>query len=244
MPIPSNITGQAMIGFSDPRTFFFGFSPSFLYNVQGLGWSMEEAPGFNTLDQKTAGGREIMNPLYLNPLREWKLKFNFLENDPAKSLNQAGTDFEVLYSFYNSMTGKLGEFLYKPRESVVTDQALSVPDSNGYVEIVHSTGPFFAESVQDTNNVEPTIFAHIGGSIGTVDITSTCTFFTPASVGSYTGIVFTSTYLNNPSLYAGQPITANYGLFYRCHFAEDKLSFEEFMYKLQKTGIGLSQVRV
>jgi len=239
MPIPSNITGTPMIGFSDPKTFFVGYSPSFLYQLPGLTWSMEEEPAFNTLDIKTAGGRTVLNPLYQNPLHSWKLKFNFLENDLNYDLPSAtSTQLQNLYSFFCAQTGKYGEFLYKTREASVTGGKLGLPDSNGFVEMVFGLGPFFAESVQELNGAIPTI------KVGATDITSTCTFYAASSVSPYTGIVFTSTFLNNPSLYSGQAITANFTWFYRVHFMDDKYTFEEFMYRLMKTGITLEQVRI
>ena len=245
MPVPQNITGQPMIGFSDPKTFFFGYSPSYLYDIAGLGWSMDEEPTFKTLAQMTQGGREVMNALYQNPLHNWKLKWNFLENELPRSLNPSvDTDFRVLYSFYCSMIGGYQEFLYEPRESAVTNQPLSTPDANGYVELVYNLGPFFAESVQELNGATPTIFVEYGGSIGTVNITSTCTFYSAASVAPYDGIVFSNASAFAPSIYSGQPIIADFNFFYRCHFTKDALSFEEFMYKLQKTGIEIKQVRI
>lgn len=235
MPIPANITGQPMLGFSDPKTFFVGYSPSFLYPINGLGWSMDEDPEFNTLDQKTAGGREIMESLYQNPLHAWKLKFNFLENDKAYSYpGNPDTDFRTLYSFFCAMNGRFGEFLFQPRETAVTGQVLAQPDANGYIELVYGLGPFFAESVQELDGATPTIFKN--GS----DITSTCTFYSAASIPPYSGIVFTTT----TPLNSAPVITANFDFFYRAHFDSDRYSFEEFMYKLQRTGIGLQQVRI
>lgn len=221
------------MGFSNPSTFFFGFGTT-IYQVSGLGWSMSETPAFNTLSASTAGGRDVRVSLYENPLHSWKLIWNFLEAQQSGYCTNPTTanDFSVLYSFYNAMTGKFGEFLYQPRDSAVVGQPLLAPDANGYVEIVHSTGPFFAESIQELNSAIPAIFN------GGTDITSTCTFYAAGSISPYSGVVFTTATTPLTAL------TANYDYFYRVRFQEDKYDFEEFVYAIQKTGIGMQQVRL
>jgi hypothetical protein len=236
--MPVTASGQPMMGFSNPNNFFFGFSPSNLYQVSGLGWSIKETPAYNTLSADTPSGRDVRVPLYQNPLHSWKLVWNFLEaQTPGYAGNPTNaTDFQALYSFFNAMNGKFGEFLYQPRDSAVVGQELSLPDSNGYVELVHSLGPFFAESVQELNGATPTIF------LNDTNITSSCLFYAADSVAPYSGIVFTTTH----SITGSPPpvLTANYDYFYRCHFDADKYTFEEFMYQLMKTGIGMDQVRI
>ena len=239
MPVPTTITGTPILGFSDPETFFIGYTESGTYPMRGLGWDMVDSPTFNTLDQKTAAGREIMNSLYLNPLHEYKLVFNFLENDPALDIEgNPDTDFRMLYSFYLAMTGRYGEFLYRTREAVVVKGPLSLPDSNGYVELVYNTGPFFYESVQELNSVTPTIYVNTGTSY--TDITSTCTFYTADSLPPYAGIVFTTT----TTLTEGQSLVWSGTWYKRVHFDKDNYPFSEFMYALYKTGVGLSEARI
>jgi hypothetical protein len=239
MPVPSNISGTPILGFSSPTEFFIGYTGSGTYQMAGLGWSMTDAPEFATLDQKTQGGREVMNSMYLNPLHSFKLIFNFLENSQGASVpGNPDTDFRMLYSFYLAMNGRFQEFLYQPRESAVTYGALAAPDANGYVEMVYSNGPFFSESVQETNNVLPTIYVYNGSTY--TNVTSTCTFYTAGSISPYTGIVFTST----TALTSGESFVWSGNWFYRVHFGADKYSFEEFMYQLMKVGIDLVQVRI
>lgn len=230
-----------MLGFSSPTDFFVGYSPSYLYQLPGIGWSMEESPAFNTLDEKTAGGREVMNQMYQNPLHSWKLKLNFLENDLSYDLTGAtSTQYQNLYSFYCAQSGRFGEFLYKTRDAAVTKQFLAAPDSNGYTEITFNLGPFFTESVQELNGATPTIYSYNTGTGIYTDRTLDCTFYAAASVSPYTGIVFTSSY----TLGSGEQWAWSGTWFYRCHFDKDSYTFEEFMYKLLKTGIGLEQVRI
>lgn len=243
MPINPNLSGTPIMGFSSPSEFFIGWTGSGTYQMRGLGWSMEDAPGFNTLDQKTQGGREVMNSLYLNPLHAWKLVFNFLENDPALNLEgNPDTDMRMLYSFFTAMNGRFGEFLYQPRDSAFVQVQLAVPDANGYVELALPDGPFFSESVQEMNGVLPTIYLYnpSGSPPGYSDVTDTCTFYTAGSVAPYSGIVFTST----TDLGEGEYFAMSGSYFWRVHFDKDNLSFEEFMYAVMKTGIGLSQVRI
>ena len=247
MPIPSNLSGQQpMLGFSDPETFFFGFYPSDLYSVSGLGWSFNETPTYNTLAMNTPSGRDVRVALYVNPLHSWKMVWNFLEAQQATYSGNPtnATDFQTLYSFFNAMTGKFQEFLYQPRDSVVTGQALSAPDTNGYVELVHSLGPFFAESVQELNGAIPTIYLTTLSPYSVTDITSFCTFYAADSIQGYSGIVFTIGGESPPFDFTGAELTANFDYFYRCHFADDKLTLEEFLYKVMKTGLNIEQVRI
>lgn len=239
MPIPASITGTPILGFSSPEEFFVGYTGSGVYTIAGLGWSMTDEPEFNTLDQKTQGGREVMNSMYLNPLHSFELVYNFLENQQASSVEgNPDTDFRMMYSFYLAQTGRFQELLYKPRESTVTHGLLAAPDANGYVEIVYLTGPFFGESVQEMNGILPTIYVYNGSTY--TDVTSTCTFYTAGSVSPYAGIVFTST----TTLSGGESFVWSGNWYYRVHFDKDKYSFEEFMYAVMKTGVGLSQVRI
>jgi hypothetical protein len=239
MPIPSTQEGTPILGFSSPTEFFVGWTDSGVYQLQGLGWSMTDAPSFQTLDQKTQGGREVMNAMYLNPLHEFKLTYNFLENQQQYSFpGNPDTDYRTLYSFYLAMNGRFQEFLYQPREATVVKQALAAPDGNGFVEIVNSNGPFFSESVQEMNSVLPTIYSVNDGTY--TDRTADCSFYTAASITPYSGITFTSTY----TLGDGEFFAWSGQWFYRVHWDKDNYSFEEFLYAVMKVGVGLSQVRL
>jgi hypothetical protein len=243
MPINPNLSGTPIMGFSSPSEFYIGWTGSGTYQMRGLGWSMIDSPDFNTLDQKTQGGREVMNSLYLNPLHAWKLVFNFLENDPALNLEgNPDTDMRMLYSFFTAMNGRFGEFLYQPRDSAFEYAPLAAPDTNGYVELVMADGPFFSESVQEVNNNLPTIYLYnaAGSPPGYSDVSDTCTFYTAGSIAPYNGIVFTSTTVPGDGEFFA--MSGNY--YWRVHFDKDSYSFEEFMYAVMKTGIGLSQVRI
>jgi hypothetical protein len=213
-----------------------GYTGSGVYPLTGLGWSMTDKPTFNTLTQNTAAGREVMNSLYLNPLHEFSLVFNVLHNDQTTAGNP-DTDARMLFSFYYAQTGRYTEMLYQPLNSTVTHGPLALPDTNGYVELVYNTGPFFYESVQELNNATPTIYSVSGDTY--TNITDTCTFYTADSVPPYSGIVFTTTTdLGADTLaWSGQ-------WYYRVHFDKDSYDFEQFMYALYKTGVGLSQVRI
>lgn len=242
MPTPTTVGVNPtwVLGYSDPSTFFVGYystSGNEFYPLSGLGWSMSDTPQYSTLEQKTAGGRAVLNPLYQNPLHNFKLTFNVLNNEAAYGGNP-DTDFRLLYSFYNQMAGKFGEFLYKPRESAVVHQPLALPDTNGYVELVCNLGPFFAESVQELNYQIPTVY-RVNAGVYT-DITSTCSFYTAGSIAPYPGIAFSTT----TSLGVGDTLAASYNFFYRVHFDNDGYSFEEFMYQLMKVGIGLTHIRI
>jgi hypothetical protein len=241
MPLPSNISGIGIIGFSDPKTFFIGFTGSGAYPLRGLGWSLTDDPAFKTLDQMTQGGREVMNSLYLNPLHSFKLIYNFLENDPGLNIGgNPDTDFRLLYSFYLAHNGRFQEFLYQTREASVTKQQLALPDANGYVELAYSNGPFFQESVQEMNNVLPTIYSYDTISHVYTNRTVDCSFYTADSIAGYSGIVFTSTY----TLGANEVFAWSGTWYYRVHFGKDTYSFDEFMYQVMKVGIELQQVRI
>ena len=112
---------------------------------------------------------------------------------------------------------------------------MAAPDANGYVELVYSLGSFFAESVQELNGATPTI------RYNGFNVTGDLTFYAPASVSPYDGITFKQT---SGSPLSGGAFTADFNFFYRCHFDEDSISFEEFMYKLMKGGLNFSQERI
>jgi hypothetical protein len=237
MPVPANISGIGIIGFSSPSSFFIGYTGSGTMPLAGLGWSMTDKPQFNTLSQQTAGGRHITNPLYQNPLHNYSFVWNFVEGGQLTGSNLT-TDAANLWSFYYSQTGGYNEFLYQTRESVVTHGPLANPDANSYVELVYNTGPFFYESIQELNNVTPTIYVYNGSSY--TNVTDTCTFYTADSVPPYSGIVFYTT----TTLSEGESLVWSGTWYRRVHFAKDDLSKEEFMYQLFKTGVELSEARI
>lgn len=244
MPIPSSISGTPVMGWNNAvpiPAFYVGYTGSGSYIVSAPAWSMVETPAFNTLEQKTQGARSVRNPMYANPVHSWKLKIAYFSNNPALiRYGNVDTDLRTFYSWWLSLKGKYADFLYQPMASVIVNTPLAAPDANGYVELVYNNGPFFSESVQELNNVTPSIYRVSGGVY--TDITSYCSFYTADSVSPYSGITFTIEEGHGPS---GEETLAWSGVwYYRCHFLKDAMSFEEFFRLMYSTGIDIEQVKI
>jgi uncharacterized protein (TIGR02217 family) len=171
--------------------------------LAGLSWQMVKTPVWSTIIQRSANGRELRSALYANPLWEFSLSFEFLRAG-------AEQEYQQLAGLFNISKGQYGTFLFSdPTDNTVVDQPFGSGNGSQIVFPLSRTIGTFSEPIAA---VDGTIVIKAGGT----QITS----FTIAN-----GLV---TFASPPT----GLLTWSGKFFYRCRFLEDKVEFENFMYKL------------
>lgn len=124
--------------------------------------------------------------------------------------------------FYLASQGAYDTFLFQdPSDKWVADQHIGIGDSSRDTFQLQRTigtslpGGGFAEPIVAPNNVDA---IYIDGIIQNADI---------YSVDPSTGII---SFVIPPS--TGSVITADFSYWFRCRFADDSYSFDNFMYRL------------
>lgn len=203
-----------------------------LTTVRGAAWSVVKRPVYNTIEQTASNGRKIRLPQWIAPLWEFDFTWTVLSDNinilPIKQGNTY-TDYITFLQWALGVYGKALDFVYQPEDSQQTLVTLS-PDANGNAQVVHYIGTF-AEPVQEVNGT--TIQVYFNGVLQAAP-----TIGQPSSVAPYLGYVIQ----NCPT---GQTVQASFTYYYRCQLSDDKIDFEEFMYRLYELKkITIQQVRL
>lgn len=211
--------------------------------LRGSHWAIHKIPNWSTIIHKGISGGVLAIPLYPNnPLWSWEWTYEAVIDRKisftgAPNNNTLYSDLQIIQAFYFALKGPGNQFIYTPPDSVVTNQLLATPDSNGNSELVHLIGGYptgsgmqaVTEAVQELNGTTPTI-THTGGSF---------TILPPGTVPPYEGYV-----VNWSSLPTGA-VTWSGTYFYRVMFSEDTQDYEQFSYDLwQLQSLKFEQVRV
>lgn len=186
-------------------------SNSLLPTPIGISWSVHKKPTFSNLVQRSAAGREVRAALWVYPIYEWDLTYEYLPDDSTDAL-------KTYLGFFLQRQGAYDSFLYAdPNDTSVTDQSIGTGNgSNQDFQLVRTYGGF-TEPVYD-----------IAASPAPVIKVNGVTKSTPADYTiNSTGMVhFTSA----PG--GSQPVTATFTYYWRVRFKEDAADFENFAYKL------------
>lgn len=192
-------------------------------SVRGITWSLKRTEQWKTIRQQAPTGRVVKVPQYNNPLYDWELKWNYVNNgwpggiQQQQTLNGLYTDFQVLRSLYFQAKGSGNEFLYQPIDSVISNQVLAAPDANGNTEVVKTVGgyqiPFSAlaltiTNIQVLNNV---LIITVSTSLSTL-AANMCVQFSGVGTATFlNGVTIQVSSINSGSLTFEAPFThANY----------------------------------
>lgn len=168
--------------------------------VRGITWSLKKTEQWKTIRQE-ANRRVVKVPQYNNPLYQWELKWNYINDNanwsiqPTQSSNAPFSDFQVLRSLYFTAKGQGNEFLYQPQNNVITNQLIGQPDANGNSEVVLTVGGYNAN------------FSSTTLSITNVALTTNVLTITVSSLDALTagmtvkfGTLGTATFLNGQTV--------------------------------------------
>lgn len=219
-------------------------------SIGGMGWNVKETATWNNNRQQSVNGRVVVTQYWTNALWSWEFVYGmdsgFLSDNPASinttimPSNVPYTDLDILKGFYIAMQGGAQPFAYQPYDSAVVTQALSAPDSNLNVELVHQVGGYPAGGVMVQVNesvqvIDPsTLIVYANGSP-----TTAFTLMPADTVSPYQGLVLQ--FSGSPSL----PLTATFNYYYLCRFSEDTQEYDNFAAMLWAcSSVKIEQVRL
>ena len=194
-------------------------------SLPGLTFSTSKEPKFHTRTQNGVSGRELR--LSFQPVPTWtfKLKYEFLRDAfdvrGGHGLGAGFNELRTLMGFFLAAQGSLTPFWFNdPTDNVVTGQALAFGDgTTTQFQLVRTMVGGFAEPILAVNAVTAVYLSGVGQS------------FANFSVNVNTGVITFTTPPGN-----GVTITADFSYYFLCRFADDTLSFENFMYQLWSMG--------
>lgn len=176
--------------------------------LQGLGWDRVASPVWSTIIKQAASGKERRLALWSYPRWDFKLSYEFLEDDGATK-----SDLRQIVGFFNSRMGAFESFLYEhPSDNCVTGQVLGMGDG--------STKSFIF--IRNYGNwVEPVSYIKGNPVIYINEVKQTSGY-------TVSGNVLTFDKAPQP----GTVITADFYFYFRVRFAEDSIEPSNFMRNL------------
>jgi uncharacterized protein (TIGR02217 family) len=181
------------------------------------GWSVFKEPQFKTRIQRGISGRELR--LTFQPVPTWQFKLTYeVLADPfdTRQVGWPGTtlnELRTIMGFFLDQQGSLSPFFFEdPTDNSATGQVIGV--GNGI------TSQF--QLVRTMNSFNEPIVApkHVSNI-----------YLNGAPTNDYTvGLNGIVDFVLTPA--SGVVITADFTYFFFCRFADDTLSFENFMYQL------------
>ena len=133
--------------------------------IRGLAWNIVKTPTFSTEIQESLAGREVRLQNFQNPIWEFTLKYEYLQNDPKLRDENAQTPLETLVGFFLARGGQFDDFLLNEsdltgrlEDSVYSGQPIGTGDGvTRTFQMVRNIGGFL-EAVQNPMNQAATVY--------------------------------------------------------------------------------------
>jgi hypothetical protein len=101
--------------------------PSFP-TLPGLGWSVHKKPTFSTLVASHVSGREVRDPLYVNPIWQFELTVDALDSTAATYPGAGAYSLQALMGLYLQCGGQWGTFLFTDPSDCAASQTIALGD--------------------------------------------------------------------------------------------------------------------
>lgn len=146
--------------------------------IPGLAWNIVKTPTFSTEIQESLAGREVRLQNFQNPIWEFTLTYEYLQNDPKFRDENEQTPLETLVGFFLARGGQFDDFLLNEsdltgrlEDSAYSGQPIGVGDGAiRSFQIVRNLGGFL-EAVQNPMNQAATIYVNGVSKIQGTDYT-------------------------------------------------------------------------
>ena len=177
--------------------------------LAGLMWGTDWEPEFSTKIQTSTSGKEYRSSFMSSPVYNFKFQYEFLRANAKQEL-------QTLFGFFLARRGSFDNFLldYQDDDSV-TNQIIGIANgAQNSFQLLRGFTPDFAEPVQNINMISNVSVNGVTKNLGadyTVNSTGLVTFNSAPNTGNVT---WTGTY------------------YYRCRFADDKLTFTNLLAQL------------
>ena len=133
--------------------------------IRGLAWSIVKTPTFSTEIQESLAGREVRLQNFQNPIWEFTLTYEYLQNDPKVRDENEQTPLETLLGFFLARGGQYDDFLLNEsdltgrlEDSVYSGQPIGTGDGvTRTFQLVRNIGGFL-EAVQNPMNQVATVY--------------------------------------------------------------------------------------
>ena len=190
--------------------------PSFP-SLPGLGWSVHKKPAFSTIVASHVSGREVRDPLYVNPIWNFEVTVDGLDSSPNGSYPGLGAQTQqTLMGFFLQMQGQYQTFLFTdPTDSVVTNGEIALGDGVTTSFTFNRWMGAFQEPVGYVTAVSQITLGGVAQLSGW-------------SLSPPNSLVF----LTAPG--AGAVIAGTFTFAFQCRFDDDNMDFEQFMNNLWK----------
>jgi|SRR5581483_2065837 len=208
--------------------------PVWPLGTSNVGWPVTKSPRFATRTQKAVSGRQLRIADQQNPIWMFTLPVKVLRDDndvragaglgPGIGFNE----LRQLASFFAGLKGSLGNFLYSdPTDNVVVGQGLAGGDG--------TTVNFpFLRQLYSGGFSEPIVAAITDGSaplnVYLNDVVQPPSNYGFSSALGLTGVADTIVFNSAPG--NGVAVAADFSYFFLCHFTDDSMDLENFLYQL------------
>jgi uncharacterized protein (TIGR02217 family) len=206
--------------------------PPVFPSLPGWGWSVTKSPRFQTRTQKAVSGRQLRIVDQQYPIWSFTLSFPLLR-DAHDTRAGAGVglgigydELRTLAGFFLAAQGAYGNFLFwDPTDNQVTGGFVGL--GNGAITswpLERLFGPTFYDLVVAAiadgsrpfnvylNGVKQASGWTVGSSLGYSGVGDTLAFTTPPA--------------------NGVTVTCDFSFYFLCHFSDDAMDFENFMYQV------------
>jgi uncharacterized protein (TIGR02217 family) len=193
---------------------------------------------FNTLCTRHSAGALQLRRAWEYPLHYWRVHFNVLAHGDTGDLfdSQMGK----LYNFYLAMGGSATPFYFKDSKDFqsATDEAIGTGDGSTVTFQLKKAEQYpYDDSTTESIEMDKKYIIPDSQTVKVAGVTKTESV--DYTLDDDTGVV-DFTLMGAPTL--GQAITCTFQYYYRVHFLEDNLTFEEFNYQACTLGLTLEEV--
>jgi hypothetical protein len=206
-------------------------APPVFPNLPGLGWSVSKSPRFQTRTQKATSGRQLRIVDQQYPIWTFTLNFPLLRDDnDSRAGNGVGpgvgyNELRTLAGFFLELQGAYGNFLFwDPTDNTVAAQYLMTGNgTTNSTPLLRAMGSFEEPLLGVVDDGSHPLQFFFNGVFQSSGVGTSSQF-------GYTGVADTVTFTAAPA--AGGVVTANYSYYFLCHFSDDTMNLENFLYQL------------